>query len=116
MPRRTGGVPTMGSPFAAVDARVAQAAPKRVDPHYTSAEHTAWRDAVIRRAGGMCQWPGCGRTGVRLFADHVVELRDGGRPYDVTNGQALCGSHHTAKTAAARAARMARPTPGPPQG
>jgi hypothetical protein len=40
-----------------------------------------------------------------MFADHIVELNDGGAPFDVANGQCLCGAHHTAKTADARGAR-----------
>jgi hypothetical protein len=40
-----------------------------------------------------------------MFADHVVEVKDGGALYDVANGKCLCGSHHSAKTAQARAAR-----------
>ena len=88
------------------DTRAAAPEPKAADPHYSSPEHRAWRDTVMRRAGGMCQWPGCGRTGVRLFADHIVELQDGGAPTDPGNGQALCGACHARKTAAARARRQ----------
>lgn len=82
--------------------------PKRVASIYQTPEYAAWRKLVIERAGGRCQGHGCGRTGTRLFADHRVELKDGGAPYDVANGQALCGSCHTRKTAAAKAARMRR--------
>jgi 5-methylcytosine-specific restriction endonuclease McrA len=79
-----------------------QARPNRA--HYDSLEHKAWRRVVRQRAGQRCQ--GCGRTGCRLFADHIVELRDGGDPLDLRNGQALCGSCHAIKTAAARASRL----------
>jgi hypothetical protein len=41
-----------------------------------------------------------------MFADHIVELKDGGAAFDVANGQCLCGSHHTLKTNAERARRM----------
>jgi uncharacterized protein YfaQ (DUF2300 family) len=44
----------------------------------------------------------CGRKEPRMFADHVVEIRDGGAPFDTANGQCLCGSHHTLKTNAER--------------
>jgi 5-methylcytosine-specific restriction enzyme A len=77
-----------------------------------SAEHIRWRDVVMQRAGWRCQaienGQRCSRRSPpdRLFADHVVELSDGGAPLDPANGQALCGSHHTAKTGAARARRM----------
>ena len=91
------------------DTRTSRPAPKVAAAHYQTDAHQQWRSDVIRRAGGMCQAPGCSRTGTRLFADHVIELRDGGAALDLANGQALCGSCHTRKTAAARAARQARP-------
>lgn len=90
-----------------IDTRSARPPPKVADAFYGTAEHAAWRRLVIQRAGGRCQWPGCGRGG-RLFADHIVERKDGGAPFDLNNGQALCGSHHTLKTNAERAKRMAR--------
>ena len=82
--------------------------PKVAAPWYGTPEHHAWRDEVVKRANGMCQAPGCGRVGVRLFADHVVEIKDGGSKTDLRNGQALCGRCHSRKTVAARAARMGR--------
>lgn len=91
--------------IATVDLRTARPAPKQADPHYASAEHLAWRRAVLERAGWQCEWPGCGRSNCRLFADHIVELRDGGAALDVANGQALCGAHHTLKTAESRRRR-----------
>lgn len=94
--------------IGSVDPRRLQPMPKVVDNHYHTPEHRAWRAAVIRRAGGQCQAAGCGRGGVRLFADHVVELKDGGAPFDLGNGQALCGACHSRKTLAARADRMRR--------
>lgn len=90
------------------DTRAARVPDKTADPHYLTAEHRAWRELVIARAGGICQHPRCGRRERRMFADHIVELRDGGAPLDPANGQCLCGSHHTLATAARRAARMAR--------
>jgi 5-methylcytosine-specific restriction protein A len=89
-----------------IDTRSAKPPPKEADPHYLTPEHRAWRAAVIKRAGGRCEWPGCGRAESRMFADHIKELKDGGAPLDLANGQCLCGSHHTTKTARAREARM----------
>lgn len=89
---------------------------KTVDPIYRTPEYAAWRQAVIARAGGRCQDPECRaphRRGQRLYADHVVELKDGGAPFDVSNGMARCGASHTRKTARARAARR---HPAPHQG
>jgi hypothetical protein len=41
-----------------------------------------------------------------MFADHIVELRDGGSRTDPLNGQCLCGKHHSLKT---YRAKMERP-------
>ena len=87
------------------DTRAARIPDKTADPRYLTPEHRAWREGVIARAGGRCQHPGCRRSG--RFADHIVELKDGGAALDPANGQYLCGSHHTLKTAARRAARLA---------
>jgi 5-methylcytosine-specific restriction enzyme A len=100
--------------LAVLDVRVASAPAKVADPHYRTPEHQAWRAAVIERSAGHCQDPACrdpqrGR-GRRLFADHVVEIKDGGAALDLANGQALCGACHTRKTIAERALRQARPT------
>ena len=95
---------------AIVDARAAKPLVKQAAPIYSSSRHLARRAAVLARAGGRCQWPGCGRAERRMFADHVVELQDGGDPFDLTNGQCLCGSHHTKKTAVERARRSAGAT------
>ena len=99
--------------LATISTRIVAPAPKTADPHYQSAEHRAWRTEVLRRAAHRCQ--DCGRTGTRLFADHVIELRDGGPPTDPANGRALCGACHTKKTAQSRAQRMST-HPHPPQG
>lgn len=95
---------TLQPVLRAVSTAAAAPPPKVKDPHYYRPEHREWSRAVVARAGHACQ--GCGRTGTRLFADHIIELQDGGAPFDAANGQALCGSCHTRKTAAARAARQ----------
>jgi signal transduction histidine kinase len=41
-----------------------------------------------------------------MYADHIIELRDGGQPFDLNNGQCLCASHHELKTMQARARRL----------
>jgi 5-methylcytosine-specific restriction protein A len=86
---------------------VAKPAPKVKDAHYYTPEHRDWAKRVLAAAGHICQ--SCGRYGCRLYADHIVELRDGGAPFALSNGQALCGSCHTTKTTRARAARQAKP-------
>ncbi len=84
--------------------------PKQADPHYATPEHKAWSAAVFKRAGGRCQAPGCTKAWPehRMFADHIAERSDGGADFDPSNGQLLCGAHHSAKTARARAVRAGR--------
>lgn len=94
-------------PTNAVAARVP---PKAADSIYATPEYRQWAQAVKARAGFMCE--DCGRSGVRLFADHVIELKDGGAPFDPANGRCRCGSCHSLKTAAEKRRRMVRPTKG----
>lgn len=94
---------TLGQRVTPSDLRLVQPAAKQPAAHYQTPEHAAWRKEVLRRGGAQCQR--CGRSGTRLFADHITELRDGGAPLDARNGQALCGACHTQKTAAARQSR-----------
>jgi 5-methylcytosine-specific restriction protein A len=106
-------VATLQPRIAVADLRTARAPDKKADPHYLTSEHRAWRAMVIRRAGGRCQHidalgqrcTASEASGQRMFADHIVELQDGGSPLDPANGMALCGHHHTLKTNAERARR-----------
>ncbi len=93
------------------DARKVRPPAKTADPLYHLRDYKGWREVVISRAGGRCE---AVENGVRcqkaaprhrMFADHIEEVRDEGARFDPRNGQCLCGSHHTAKTAQARAAR-----------
>lgn len=99
-----------------VDTRIARPAVKAADRELLTAEHRAWRNAVVDRAGHRCEWfvhgVRCDRAAPahRLFADHIVERKDGGAALDVANGQCLCASHHGLKTFRERSKRMARPT------
>lgn len=101
-------VKMMPSRIAIADMRTAKPAPKEVDPHYSSQAHRDWREAVKARACGMCEWPGCGISERRMYADHIKERSDGGAEFDLANGQCLCASHHTQKTMQERAKRAAR--------
>lgn len=89
-----------------VDFRTVRPPAKTADPFYASAEWRKLMDAVYAERGRVCQE--CGRTNCRLFGDHIRELQDGGQPLDPINVKILCGSCHTSKTAAARAARLAQ--------
>jgi hypothetical protein len=95
-----------------LDTRRVQPPPKTADATYQGAKYRAWREAVIAKAGRRCeavddQGRRCTKAEPRnrMFADHKDEVRDGGDRFDPQNGQCLCGSHHTLKTAQARAAR-----------
>ena len=94
------------------DTRTVRPPPKVMEPIYNTPAFIAWRAEVIGRAGRRCEAVDkdghrCGKAWPehRIYADHIVELRDGGKPFDPSNGQALCASHHTIKTVKARARR-----------
>src|SRR5258705_10909171 len=75
--------------------------PKTADPVYASREWRALIAAIIERRGRRCEDPKCktpGRTGMRVFGDHVVELKDGGALLDPGNVLLRCGSCPTRKT------------------
>lgn len=100
----------------AIDTRRVQPPPKTADPFYSSA---LWRQLmadIIAERGRICEDPHCdGKThhpGMRVFGDHIVELRDGGTPLDKHNVRLLCGAAHTRKTAQARAKRLAEKPKG----
>ena len=44
---------------------------------------------------------------VKVQADHIIELADGGQPWDMDNLQTLCQECHKAKTSASRRSRAA---------
>lgn len=71
---------------------------------YSSPEWRKLRDRLLKERGRTCQ--DCGRTGTRIYCDHVVELQDGGDGLDEANVRLRCGSCHTRKTADARARRL----------
>jgi 5-methylcytosine-specific restriction protein A len=104
-------LPMMGNRLATSDMRRVRVPPKVARQIYSSPEFKTWREAVIARAGRQCEAVESGKRCTkaeprnRMFADHRDEVRDGGALYDVDNGQCLCGAHHSAKTAKARAAR-----------
>jgi len=81
-------------------------APKVADPFYTSPEWQALRARIIRDRGARCEV--CGNEGVRIYADHLVELKDGGAPLDPSNVGLKCASCHSTKTAAERTKRHQR--------
>jgi len=102
------GLRTLPLMLTAANLSVARVPPKTADDLYSTPQYRVWRDQVISRADGVCEAMGCGRREPRMFADHIVEVKDGGARFDPANGQCLCGKHHTLKTNAERAKRWAR--------
>lgn len=86
------------------------------DPRYSTARWQALRRQAIRRDGNRCAVSGCrsdmSRKGM-VHADHIIEARDGGPFWELSNIQVLCELHHNAKTLAAKAQR---PEPRSPNG
>ena len=102
------GLQALPPRVALADLRTAGLPPKVADSFYSSPAWIALRDRVRREVGGRCQMAGCGRAERRMFADHIVELKDGGAPLKRANVWLLCASHHSFKTVAERAKRTAR--------
>ncbi len=100
---------TLGPLVPPSDGRIARPEPKRADPFYQSRE---WRELLARivaARGRRCEDPAHDprypRDGIRIFGDHVRELRDGGAPLDVANILLRCGACHARKTVDERAER-----------
>lgn len=95
----------LGPSIAVLDTRIAHPAPKTVDPFYSTPEWRALVARLIAERGRRCEK--CGATDVRLYADHIVELKDGGAALDPANIQLLHGACHTKKTIEERNRRTA---------
>jgi 5-methylcytosine-specific restriction enzyme A len=104
MPKARAARPhTLRPPLRAVSAAVAKPPPKLSDPFYGSAAWIRARDLARRRLPPVCAR--CGGDDRRLWVDHIVELRDGGAPFDQENLELLCASCHTRKSGEVRAVR-----------
>jgi 5-methylcytosine-specific restriction endonuclease McrA len=93
---------------ALADTRLVRMPPKLADKFYLTPEWRALMRRLIEERGRRCEK--CGRSSaggqrLRIFGDHIHELKDGGAPLDPQNISLLCGSCHTAKTAAERTKR-----------
>ena len=106
---------TLTSLVPKADGRTVRVEPKQVDPFYRSPKYLQWRETVIARAGRRCEarkedGGRCTKAEPRhrMFANHIRERRDGGADLDPSNGECLCGHHHSLVTAKARAARAGR--------
>jgi hypothetical protein len=99
--------------ITAIETRRVKAPEKTADSIYHTPEYRRWRAGVIARAGGRCEHVTDGvrcTKGSRSIACSRTTSWNCGMavPFDLDNGRCLCGGHHTAKTAAARAERRAR--------
>jgi 5-methylcytosine-specific restriction enzyme A len=103
---------TLAPLIRAVSTRTTRLPPKQANPVYLTPEFRAWRTQVVSRAGSRCEavehghrcsraWPEH-----RMYADHIIELRDGGSLLDINNGQCLCHTHHERKSALMRGRRL----------
>lgn len=83
--------------------------PKQAAAFYLSPEWKALMASIIRTRGRRCEDtkhdPKLQRQGVRVYGDHVIEIRDGGALLDPKNILLRCATCHGRKTAEARAAR-----------
>jgi 5-methylcytosine-specific restriction endonuclease McrA len=96
---------------ALADTRLVRLPPKLTDKFYLTPEWRGLMRRLIEERGRRCEK--CGRSAaggqkMRIFGDHIVELKDGGAPLDETNVELLCGSCHVTKTAAERKRRTAQ--------
>lgn len=87
-----------------INTSIAAPPPKTAEPFYTSSAWLELMASIKAERGERCE--DCGRTGTRIFGDHIKELKDGGARLDRRNVRLRCGSCHTLKTNRERAKRM----------
>jgi hypothetical protein len=103
---------TLAPMLRTVNGRSVSLPPKQKADVYNSPEFRTWRSMVVQRAGYRCEALDNGHRcrkahpEHRVYADHIIELFDGGSLLDPNNGQCLCASHHELKTIAARIKRF----------
>lgn len=93
---------------------------KKAEPFYLSPEWKALMRHLIKVRGRRCEDGEHDRTkpreGVRLYGDHVIEIKDGGAKLDPANVMLRCATCHGRKTALERAKRAqgggGHPIPG----
>lgn len=85
---------------------------KRALPFYQSTAWVALMKDIKATRGSACEDPAhdpsAPRSGVRIFGDHIKELRDGGALLDERNIMLRCGACHGRKTAEVRTERHRR--------
>lgn len=86
---------------------------KATHPFYGSSAWKALLREIIAARGRRCENRDCETpnrgTGLRIYGDHIRELRDGGAPLDPANIKLLCASCHRIKTLRVAKQRNAQP-------
>lgn len=104
---------TLAPLIRSYDTRTTKLPPKVKNAVYTTPQYRAWRAMVVARAGGRCE--AVDKYGLRctkeqphhrMYADHIIELKDNGSLLDIANGQCLCAVHHERKTIETRIRRL----------
>lgn len=74
---------------------------RKDDPFHKFYSSTAWRQCreAFLSAHPLCSGDHGGRIVAATDVHHVVELRDGGDPFDWENLSGLCHEHHSRETA-----------------
>ncbi|MBT2266446.1 HNH endonuclease [Rhodococcus erythropolis] len=85
--------------------------------HHHTTQHQRWARQILRRDNYLCQH--CAHQGhphdKNMQADHILNIKSGGHPTDLNNGQTLCKPCHAQKTAhEATQARRDRNAPRTP--
>ncbi|MGJ8529827.1 HNH endonuclease signature motif containing protein [Maritalea sp.] len=96
-----GKLTNLRSSLAVLAPRI-KAPPKIADGIYTSPRWRKFIAAIKRERGRFCQR--CGGTN-RVIGDHIVEIKDGGAPFEQSNIELLCQPCHNRKTAIMKARR-----------
>lgn len=76
------------------------------DEVYNTTRWRLIRDLRLKASCGLCDM--CRENGIIAKADvvdHIIEIKDGGEPFDLRNTQSLCHYHHNKKTAKERKKR-----------
>ena len=79
------------------------------DNRYSGIRWQRLRAQAIAKYGQRCAVPRCINNQKRLYADHIIEVQDGGAFWDLANIQILCKPHHDEKSARVRAGRGVEP-------
>ncbi|MDZ4738361.1 MAG: HNH endonuclease [Alphaproteobacteria bacterium] len=100
---------TMASRVNKLDTRTAPLPAKTCDPFYLSREWRVLVAKIRRERGDACEDANCKGPhypGQRIYADHIVEISDGGAKLDPRNVLLRCSRSHGLKTARERVKRQ----------